>query len=65
MTEQEILRRLGLLVDRAENYLALQEFPLPPFLRADGLATALKELRDELKQLYYDAGGVDVWEVAP
>ena len=63
MNEKQ-LEILGQLVDKAENYLALGNAPnLPAIVLLDELEQGIKELRDEIKKLYLDSGGEDVWEL--
>ena len=64
MNNEETLERIGMLVDKAENYLAMQKMNLPPMLAIDGLKQGVTEIRDELKVLYEDLGG-DVEETWP
>lgn len=58
---EEILERLGQLVDKAENYLAMQVIPVPPTMLIDSLKTGLEDVRDEIKTLYFRLGGDNVW----
>ena len=58
----EQMESLGMLVDKADNYLALQEnHYLPPHARIDAAVQGLVELRDELLSFYLNNGGEDVW----
>ena len=60
---EEYLERLGHLVDKAENYLALGRSNIPAIVLLDGLEQGIIELRDEIKGIYFDAGGDDVWDL--
>ena len=62
-----LLEDLGLLVDKAENYMALSELALPPFTEIDGLRQGVVELRDELRKLYEKQGGSceETWTLGP
>lgn len=58
----EHLETLGKLVDKAENYLAWKDnFAAPIQMKKQAYETGLADLRDELKKLYLDLGGEDVW----
>ena len=61
MSPDELLHRLGLLIDKAENYRAYRAAHLPPVLKADAYDLALQDLRDELRRLFFDLGGEDAW----
>jgi hypothetical protein len=62
MTEDELYRRLGLLIDKADNYLAYRGAHMPAQIKLESYTFGLQELRDELKRLYFDLGGDDVWD---
>lgn len=55
------LERIGQLIDTVENHLALQGDPMPIQIRADAAKSGLSDIRDELKKIYFEAGGEDVW----
>lgn len=56
------LETVGQLVDKCENYMSATELPLPPHIHVQGLSAGMKELRDRMKELYFQLGGEDVWE---
>jgi hypothetical protein len=63
MEQREIIEELGLLVDKAENFLGLQKLPLPTDMQIDSMKTGLAELRDRLKALRVALGYVEEgWE---
>jgi hypothetical protein len=58
------IAHLGLLIDKADNYLEYETFPAPPqgnAIARSALVAGLKEIREELKAIYLDLGGEDVW----
>ena len=55
------LETLGGLVDRLENLLGALTLPLEPQMHLDGLTPNLKQIKNELKQAYFEFGGEDVW----
>ena len=57
MQDRELLEKIGKLVDKAENYMALSEMPLSYPLQIEGLKQGVAELRDCLRELYEDQGG--------
>jgi len=58
----ELLEQLGMLIDKADNYLALQENHfLPPHARLDAAVQGLVELRDTLLEMYQEGDGEDWW----
>lgn len=60
----ELLEQLGMLIDKADNYLALQENHfLPPHARLDAAVKGLVDVRDEMLAFYLGNGGEDVWVV--
>lgn len=61
MEREELIERLGRMVEQAQQYVDAAAMPVPSKTRVDGLKRGLAELRDEARALYFDAGGVDVW----
>lgn len=61
MERDELIERLGKMVDKAQQYVDAAKLPEPSKTRVDGLRRGLAELRDEARALYLAAGGVDVW----
>ena len=55
----EIVERLGLLVDKADNFLMYKvAMPnLPPSVKIDALIHGLTEIRQELRAIYHEMGG--------
>ena len=62
MIDKDKLEELGLLIDKADNYLALQGAPLPTEIQIDSLKTGLKEVREEILKIYLSLGGTNEWE---
>ena len=60
-TADELQQKLGLLIDKADNYLSYRPVPMPPALKVDALVHGIQELRNDLKRLYFELGGEDVW----
>lgn len=63
MKEIDVVERLGVLVDTAEGFLALQNMALSTAMQIDSLGTGIAHLRDGIKNLYFKIGGEDVWAV--
>lgn len=61
LVTEDILERLGRLIDKTNNFLASTNLPLPPALHVKGLTGGLKDIREELTTIYFDMGGEDVW----
>lgn len=59
---EELLERLGQLIDKADNYL---EYPKNKYMaipmRMDALTHGLMEIRAEILAVYLEAGGEDHW----
>ena len=64
MNEEQI-ERIGQLIDTVDNHLAMQGNHMPDSIRAAAAKAGLSDIRDELKKIYFDAGGEDVWEDHP
>ena len=64
ITAEDMLDRIGRLVDSAENFLMYTEPPLNTLgaTTLDALRHGLTDLRDGIKSVYLDLGGEDVWE---
>jgi hypothetical protein len=58
---EEILERIGKLIDEVDNLLAATELPVSPQIHLNGLINGLTELQKELREIYLAAGGEDVW----
>lgn len=57
-----ITERLGLLVDKAENIMSAGKIPMPANLHLEGMKGGLKDIRDELKNIFFELGGdKDTW----
>ena len=61
MGTDELLERLGELVEKAERQAMAAKQRSSSKARFDALRSGLIEVRDDLKRLYLDAGGEDVW----
>ena len=61
MMDDVQLDKLGRLADSADNYLALNELPMPDSIKVDGMKTGLAELSEELKALYVELSGENPW----
>ena len=57
------LQQLGQLIDKADNYLAYRTAHVPPQLKVESFTYGLQEIRDDLKRLYFELGGADVWDM--
>lgn len=64
---EKLLEEIGQLIDSAENYMALNEVPMPLPLKNDGLLQGVVELRDGMRVMYERHGGNcdDVWTLGP
>jgi hypothetical protein len=61
MELEQLREQLGRLVDKADNYVAAALLPVSPETHVEGLSHGMAELRDDIKKLYFAAGGEDVW----
>jgi len=59
------LDNIGQLIDTVENHLALQGDHMPDSIRANAAKSILSDIRDKLKEIYFEAGGEDVWRNHP
>jgi hypothetical protein len=60
MENNELLERLGELVDTAENFLAWNDNPFAHMpMKIEAFTTGLEKLRDEIKTIYLELGGED------
>lgn len=55
------LDRLGRLADKADNCVAASKLPSSLQLQKTCLAEAMVEVRDELRRLVIELGGVNLW----
>lgn len=53
----EQLEKIGLLIDKCDAYLETSKLRLPPAMTIDSLKTGLKEVRNELFEIYKENGG--------
>lgn len=53
----DLVERVGLMADSADNYLAATQLPLPLQMHVGGLKIGMEDLRDQLIALYRDLGG--------
>ena len=61
MDEQQI-KSLVQVVSKCENYLVTIENPyMTSETKAGVLQSGLKEIRDQIKRIYLEAGGENVW----
>lgn len=62
----EILERIGQPVDKCENFMMGFKPPmnsLPPHITLESQKHGIKEIRDELKSIYFAAGGdKETWD---
>lgn len=60
---EDQLEILGQKIDQLESLMVMiNNTMLPPDIHVSGMRGSLPELRDDLKNLYFDCGGEDVWE---
>lgn len=50
-TSADLRERLGLLADKADNCLHAANLPVPPATHVEGLTAAMREIRDELREI--------------
>lgn len=50
--KREMRERIGLLADKADNYLSAASLPVSPALHVEGLTAGMRELRDELRAIH-------------
>ena len=58
-----VTERIGRLVDKTDNFLALKNLHLCNETMVEAYEQALHELRQELYDLHQELGGEDVWSV--
>lgn len=58
---EELLDSLGRLVDTCENLMQSLTMQLPAHIHIQALRETMPEIRDTVKQAYFDLGGEDVW----
>lgn len=58
-----VTERIGRLVDKTDNFLALKGLHLCAETMLEAYEQALNELRKELYDLHQELGGEDVWGV--
>jgi hypothetical protein len=61
----EEVEQLGRVVERLANLYGATKLPLRPELHLAGIVPGLKELRDQLRELYVAVSGDDPWEGDP
>lgn len=62
MNVDELIERLGQLIDKVDNYLEYRKGGAWPLaMRADAMGTGLDEIRQEILAIYEGLGGDDVW----
>lgn len=59
---EELLERLGQLIDRCDNNLSAATLPLSAYIHVAGLTAGMRDVRAELFAIYTEAGGENVWE---
>ena len=63
LDELEISEKIGQLKDKANNYLAFLNLPVPIEMHLDCLKTGMQELEERLKTLYIELGGDStIWD---
>lgn len=60
MTEH--MEKLGLIVDKIENYAAALQLSVPAYIHMEQLREALPEIAKELKEVYINETGENPWE---
>ena len=58
---EEVAERIGRLADTADNYLQWGSVPAVDHVRADAMKNGLEVISTELKALYAELTGNDVW----
>lgn len=61
---EDLERRLGAIVDRAENALHGMKMPVNPTIHLQGLEGILREIRDDARKVYVEIEGNDPWETS-
>lgn len=61
-TIDEYWEQIGKLADKADNFLAATNLPMPPEFHLKQLKVGLKEISDALKLIYQDVTGINPWE---
>jgi hypothetical protein len=56
----DFVERLGQLVDKIDNFLTYEKVG-PDNLARKALVSGLRDLREEVLQIYFQMGGEDVW----
>ena len=55
--DNETLERVGQLSDKADNIVHASTLPLPATMHVEQMRYALKDIREELRQIFFDGGG--------
>lgn len=56
------LEKLGLLIDKLDNFTVAMSMPLPDRIHIESIKTLLPEMREEVLDVYTDEGGENVWD---
>jgi hypothetical protein len=59
------LETLGKLSDKAANLRAASHLRLPPEMHVTQLSNGMKEIRDEIRELYIDIAHENPWDLEP
>jgi len=65
MSTPEQHERLGRLADRLDAILYGTKLPLPPHIHIECMSGTVREVRDEIANLYVELTGVNPWEDNP
>ncbi len=65
MTEQHehALERMGQLIDQLDNIGMSMQIPMPPEIHLKALRESVPEIRSEVRAIYDQLGGEDVWSL--
>ena len=55
------LEDIALQVDRIDYLMAAMSMPVEPRIHLEALKGELPDIKDKLKQAYFELGGEDVW----
>lgn len=53
---------LGRLSDKCDNLFHASKLPMPDKLHKEQLASAMEDIRDELRKIYIDETGQNPWD---
>jgi hypothetical protein len=65
MKAEDKFEKLGLLIDKLDNYAHALKLPLPPQMHVEQLKSGLPEVVQKLKESFQELSGENPWKSAP